>query len=229
MRKAGMNNLVIATMFLSSVLTQKRQRFIDSALQPLLRWFEEAAHQCRSVKTNFKWMFDQISKDFQQHLQDILGTFQSEGSLQWVGIEVPRSDGLGGWVEHEEVVISDDDWLCSGWADLAVVLVGCRLTRCAHMISGFSCRSILWTSPDLAVRRQEMERFYHAVQDFKWLKSSSTKSKDSPEFIRRSQFQLLAVQQLVAAMEVGDMKRGASHLKWLRMPSRGRKDANMAI
>lgn len=104
--KVCANQLVVGTMFVCSAMTQRRQRGLDLSLQPLLRWFEEAAHRCRSADDNFAWLHGQIDQDFFLHLGETSQVVVKQANLEWVGLTIPKSNGAGGWVKLDDLWLS---------------------------------------------------------------------------------------------------------------------------
>lgn len=74
-----------------------------------------------------------------------------------VGFTIPKHDGAGGWVEYGPGEVLDDDWLCGGWCDMVMCLIGLRLVRCSYILWGVSNRIALWSTENMRQQKREFE------------------------------------------------------------------------
>lgn len=199
--RACQNQLSVATVILGDVMNQFRQRLINMVCSAAKRWFEQQAHQLRSVGSTFEWLSQQLESDFFEHLCGIMAPLGHMDSLRWVGFSLPSTGSLPAsssdlWHEGQA---GDEDQLATEMAQLALHLVGLRLQRCMHMIQGYSCRSIRFLHPDGRVRKQEVTAFKSAFALHQELVALGGERGVLKAFAERSQFNLLPVQQLVEA------------------------------
>jgi hypothetical protein len=193
------NQLVVASMMFSEVSAQRRQRAINVVLEPMRTWFEEQAHCLRSVADSLSWMQAQLKGSFFATLGLVGKSIADEHYMRHVGITCPGFNIDIPPQQFTEVDLQEEDWLCSGMADLALCAIGARLCRCSFMLYGWSCRSCLWldANPDLVA--SEMKAF-----KAEWLQFQDVKLQNLAgfsEIIARSQFSHICVEQLATACQ----------------------------
>ena len=107
---------------------------------PCLAWYKRQRMQLDCVDGSRAWLMNQLQVGFFQHLSDIIKAPRRPSALEFVGVRFPYGDLLG---DHETVgkAYSDND-LVELVASFAPNLVGRRVRRCAHIICGWSCRSL---------------------------------------------------------------------------------------
>ena len=196
--KSCQNQLVVACMMFAEVSAQRRQRSINVVLEPLRMWFEEQAHCLRSVGASLQWMQAQLKGSFFATLGLIGGSIAEEHSMRHVGITCPGFSPQVPPQQFTEMELQEEDWLCSGMADLAMAAIGARLSRCSFMLYGWSCRSCLWlddANPDMVAA--EMLAFRAEWVQFKDLQQKSPAGFS--DINARSQFRHVCVEQLAAA------------------------------
>jgi hypothetical protein len=202
--KACQNQLVVAAMMFAEVQTQKRQRSINTALEPLRLWFEEQAHTLRSVDNSVQWLTGQLKGGFFQTLADVLACLTQERHLHHVGIQCPNVvPGIAPRV-HTDGEQESEDVLCVGMADLALCAVGARLCRNAKILYGYSCRSVLWLDEDAGLAQAEVAEFIAEWRCFHAMAANESGHAGLSEVTKRSQFNQVCVQQLAAALEETD-------------------------
>ena len=202
--KACSNQLVVAAMIFAEVQMQKRQRSINTALEPLRLWFEGQAHILRSVDQSVLWLAGQLKGGFFLSLAEVLGCLREERHLHHVGILCPRV--IPG-VAHRVLSDADlesEDVLCVGMADLAICAVGARLCRNAFLVYGYSCRSVLWLDEDTGLAQAEVAEFTTEWRSFQALAANEEGHAGLSEVTKRSQFSHVCVQQLAAALGESD-------------------------
>lgn len=193
------NQLVVALMMLTDINNQYKQRAITATCRPVLQWFEEQAHVLRSVHSAFQWLQQQIGGAFLDAMQRILATTKAD-HLTWIGYTVPHSM-FSLQAEGSMGIVEDQDSLAGAHATLAAHLVGARLARCLWMLQGYSCRSIRFLDDDDEVVKREVKAFRSAYNMFREVEAMSIEVSACDDIAQRSQFQLVAVQQLVKAFE----------------------------
>ena len=199
--KSCQNQLVVACMMFAEVSAQRRQRSINVVLEPLRTWFEDQAHCLRSVASSLHWMQAQLKGSFFATLGLIGGSIAEEHSMKHVGITCPGFNPHVPPQEFTEMELQEEDWLCSGMADLAMAAIGARLSRCSFMLYGWSCRSCLWLDANPDMVAAEMETFKAEWLQFEDLKLHSLAGFS--DITARSQFRHVCVEQLVAACHEG--------------------------
>jgi hypothetical protein len=197
--KSCQNQLVVAAMMFSEVTTQMRQRSINVVLEPLRRWFEEQAHILRSVADSVHWMQSQLKGSFFANLDLVVGCLAEEYHIRSVGIQCPSFSPDVAPQQFTEAELQQEDWLCTGMADLALCAVGARICRCAYMIYGWSCRSILWLDARPEVAASEIITFKTEWTAFQAMKAHPPAG--FADIIARSQFCHVCVEQLAAACQ----------------------------
>lgn len=198
--KSAQNQVVVATLMLSSHSTQRRQRSIDKCLEYQLQWFEQQAHELRSVDSTVKWLTEQIAGKFCESLMGTLNTIASDDTLAYIGFELPKPELCNR--PYTSFFLEEEDWLAGGMAKLALCTVGCRLARCAWMLWGWSARSVLWLiEGDDNLVAKEIAKFKYEWLTFQDFKMRAQGHAGAKRFVDQSQFNWLPVQQLVLAME----------------------------
>jgi hypothetical protein len=194
---SGNNYLVVASMMMHDVHAWKRQRGHNVVMRSWLDWFESQACVLRSVDGSFFWMMAQLSGDFDATSRKCVRAVCSEANLCHVGLTLPKIT-IGAMKEPiNPTDIANDDALIASMAHLGLAMNGCRAKRCQYMLSGFSCRSILFMSPDRTVAQLEIAAFKKDAEYFQEISvGDAMDARGSKEIVVRSQFQLMPVEQL---------------------------------
>jgi hypothetical protein len=194
---SGNNYMVVASMMMHDVHAWKRQRGHNVIMGSWLDWFENQAFVLRSVDGSFKWLMAQLSGDFEATSRKCVRSFCSEANLSHVGLKLPKIT-IGAVKEPmDPTEIANDDALIASMAHLALAMNGCRAKRCQYMLSGFSCRSILFIASDRTLAQLEIAAFKEDVEYFQKISvGDAMDARGSKEIANRSQFQLMPVEQL---------------------------------
>lgn len=204
MAKAAINQLAVGTLVLLDRPGQLVERAIQRLAAPLRAWYGNMSREVRNVWRSSAWMIQELRTNFIATLSSILKVLSTPADLAWIGVKLPRVENLPTDLGSAQAVAIEQDELVQHVATVGLLLVGCRLIRCAFMTHGYSCRSILWRDGDPDFVRQELQRFKRGYELDQKLKLCHLGEPGAQDLLMASQFRPMVVEQLVEAMLPSD-------------------------
>ena len=205
-RSCLQNALVVSTLFLQEVSNKRRLQCFVAVSKVLRKWHGDQNKQLRSAPGGVKWIMEQVCRGgFMCHIWDLTRSVYGDGVLVECGFTVPLARGP--WRGNNDMVIDDDEH-ADGMGQFANALAIARMKRCLHLFGwplSWARALDKWKTQDV------ITEFLYDKQVFDSLKRCEHRLKSDELYLDRSVFQLVAVQQHLAALECNQNKFTAEH------------------
>ena len=214
-RAAAGNAYSLAALMRSDEYNMWKWRIITLAGEATKRWQGIMNSKLRGVSETGPWLRAQMKGDFMNTMSTVVAAICQEGRLVEIGFTMPTSDPLVGFPDGD---MHMQDSMASYFARYCLHLVGNRIKRELWLLRGWPSRSQLFLDGEdqalrgLACLRSDWER-YKALETY----HAETLCTTAAEFLARSVFALVPVQQLIGIAQKEDWVCTPKFQEWLRV------------
>lgn len=213
LRKAGANQLTIATLFMLDSKNQSYLNIVLNVMHSFERWHGEQNRVLRSVDGALEWVEKQVAGTFLQTVSGVFDAFKEE-QLKQASFSIPRAP-LAAWAQRQDPVFIDpQDGMAMILGDFAMSFIGNIMKRFLWLVIGWSCRCIEWLDPD---RGQESMNLFHTdYKNFLILQENPEGHSGFEHIANRSLFNLVIYEQLVEICKQNDWTVTPAVRQWVR-------------
>jgi hypothetical protein len=168
---------------------------LTEAANPTEAWFRHQSHFCRDVESNSRWLSDQVSGGYLQHVVETLLQPSRRQVLLDCGIDCPSKFTLDPGDTESLYILKQDD-LAALLGDATMSMASRRLCRCLWATRGWPVRLIgLITDKKQPI----LDDFKNDYEAYSFVSAMDDKTTAVTDRLRRSVFLDVAVQQYVEA------------------------------